>query len=97
MTHPYPIAATLRVLLLGGCAIALPLMVVIPAEAGIHCFSVNMDPRFRGDDASVSNRRDTTRLALGRMRNSTSPHGRHSRGGGNPLFLSQHGSPLPRG
>ena len=34
------------------------LMVVIPAEAGIHCFSVNMDPRLRGDDASVTNRGD---------------------------------------
>jgi plasmid stabilization system protein ParE len=32
--------------------------VVIPAEAGIHCFSVNMDPRLRGDDASVTNRGD---------------------------------------
>jgi hypothetical protein len=42
-------------------------MVVIPAAfspresgEGIHCFSVNMDPRLRGSDASVTNRRDVT-------------------------------------
>jgi hypothetical protein len=28
----------------------------------------NMDPRLRGDDASVANRRDASRLALRRMR-----------------------------
>src|ERR1022692_2735437 len=33
-----------------------------------------MDPRFRGDDASVANRGDASRLALGRMRSATGPN-----------------------
>jgi hypothetical protein len=45
-------------------------LIVIPAKAGIHVATVKvkMDPRLRGDDASVANRRDASRLLLGRMR-----------------------------
>src|ERR1022692_4696556 len=49
-------------------------------------FPKTLDPRFRGDDAAVSNRCDAARLALGRLRNRTRPQFRRSRGGGNPFF-----------
>src|SRR5450755_1703557 len=69
MTHPLPIAATLARLALGRMRDATTLNAVIPAKAGIHWpLNVKMDPRFRGDDASVANRCNAARLALGRMR-----------------------------
>src|SRR5450755_766888 len=59
MTHPLPIAATLKRLALGRMRKRITLTSVIPAKAGIHWpLKVNMDPRLRGDDAAVSNRRD---------------------------------------
>jgi hypothetical protein len=50
-----------------------------------------LDPRFRGDDASVAHRRDCSDVALGRLRDKTAGTGlpviRHSRESGSPVTL----------
>src|SRR5450755_1494357 len=75
---------------------------VIPAKAGIHWpLKVKMDPRavikMSGDDASVANRCDATRLALGRLRQFTTFNAVIPAKAGIHCVLVQHGSPLSRG
>src|SRR2546427_6365938 len=41
---------------------------IIPAVAGVQRPGTKLDPRLRGDDAVVSNRREASPLALGQLR-----------------------------
>ena len=103
MTKPSVTAAWLRLFLLEGRRADGRIPCVAPGKAGTQRRSwtqrnvapKTLDPRFRGDDASVANRRDAARRAFGRDARASITHSCNRRVARRPRTLTRKSPSIP--